>query len=132
MFATVNQRCVKSRGVIYQTASCQCSGELYTGLLSFLLGEILLSLTVAYKLNLDYNCCMLYKQLCFGIFTVPDCFSGYTGCCCPSCSLMHGQELSPKLERLKQHSLKMQSTTAPTSLYLSLCSSMWLLTHSGN
>lgn len=70
MFATVNQRCVKSRGVIYQTASCQCSGELYTGLLSFLLGEILLSLTVAYKLNLDYNCCMLYKQLCFGIFTL--------------------------------------------------------------
>jgi len=56
----------------------------------------------------------------------------FPGCCCPSCSLMHGLERSPGLERLRRLSLKMLFIMAPTSLSSFPCWSMWLLTQSGN
>lgn len=134
------RRCVRNPGVIYQMVSYQYFGELYTGPPSFLLGEFLPATRThtdwASYSNPDHNCTCFsfsFKDNCVLVFWlflsfVCEC----TGYCCPSCSLMHGQEASPELQRLKLLSLKMQSIMAPTYLSSSLCSSMWLLTHSGN
>ncbi len=72
-------------------------------------------------------CCVLVYWLPL----VCVCVSVYAGCCCPSCSLMHGRELSPELERWKRPFLKMLFIMAPTSSSSSLYSYMWLLIHSG-
>lgn len=129
---------MRSPGVIYQMVSYLCFGELYTGPHNFLHGEVLLVTYVqtgslSQTLTTAARLAFCYEPSCVDAFSPCVCVaSECTGCYCLSCSHMHGRDRSPELERLKLLSLKMRSIMAPTSLSLCLCSSMWLLTHSGN